>query len=99
MNLYDATEQAYKNGVEAGKPKWIPVGERLPEAASTHKHRRYTSQKSARVLCVCLQKDGKRMAKEGHCEWYDGRPEPIWRIPGTIDSVTHWMPMPDLPEE
>lgn len=26
-----ATEQAYKNGFEAGKPKWIPVTERLPE--------------------------------------------------------------------
>lgn len=26
-----ATEQAYKNGYEAGKPKWIPVSERLPE--------------------------------------------------------------------
>ena len=26
-----ATEQAYKNGYEAGKPKWIPVSERLPK--------------------------------------------------------------------
>ena len=26
-----ATEQAYKNGYEAGKPKWIPVTERLPD--------------------------------------------------------------------
>lgn len=28
---YWSTEAAYKNGYEAGKPKWIPVGERLPE--------------------------------------------------------------------
>ena len=27
-----ATEQAYKNGFEAGKPKWISVKERLPES-------------------------------------------------------------------
>ena len=31
MNEHDATELAYKNGLEAGKPKWIPVSERLPE--------------------------------------------------------------------
>lgn len=31
MKNIDATEQAYKNGYEDGKPKWIPVEERLPE--------------------------------------------------------------------
>ena len=31
MKIYEATEQAYKNGYEAGKPKWISVKERLPE--------------------------------------------------------------------
>ena len=31
MNNYEATEIAYKNGYEAGKPKWIPVSERLPQ--------------------------------------------------------------------
>ena len=30
-DIHWATEQAYKNGKEAGKPKWIPVTERLPE--------------------------------------------------------------------
>lgn len=79
--------------------KWIPVAERLPEVVSTHKHRRYTSQKSIRVLCVCVQKSGKRLVKEGYCEWYLGYPEPRWRVPGTIDSVTHWMPHPELPKE
>lgn len=79
--------------------KWIPVTERMPEVVSTHKHRRYTSQKSIRVLCVCVQKSGKRMVKEGYCEWYLDYPEPRWRVPGTIDSVTHWMPHPELPKE
>ena len=32
MKIYEATEQAYKNGYEAGKPKWISVEERLPES-------------------------------------------------------------------
>ena len=31
INEHWATEQAYKNGYEDGKPKWIPVSERLPE--------------------------------------------------------------------
>jgi hypothetical protein len=31
MDKYTATELAYKNGYEKGKPKWIPVSERLPE--------------------------------------------------------------------
>ena len=31
MNENEAYAQAYKNGYEAGKPKWIPVTERLPE--------------------------------------------------------------------
>ena len=35
MKIHEATEQAYKNGYEAGKPKWIPVTERLPEAGDT----------------------------------------------------------------
>lgn len=91
------------NGVTFAKdtnvPSWIPVSERLPEVVSTHKHRRYTSRKSIRVLCVCVQKSGKRMVKEGYCEWYNDYPEPRWRVPGTIDSVTHWMPHPELPKE
>ena len=35
MDKYTATEQAYKHGYEKGyadgKPKWIPVSERLPQ--------------------------------------------------------------------
>lgn len=34
MKIYEATEQAYKNGYEKGKAdalKWIPVTEMLPE--------------------------------------------------------------------
>lgn len=31
MDIYMATEEAYKRGLEDGKPKWISVKERLPE--------------------------------------------------------------------
>lgn len=39
MDKYTATEQAYKHGYEKGyedgKPKWIPISERLPEVGKT----------------------------------------------------------------
>ena len=31
MDNYTATEMAYKNGYEQGRPRWISVKERLPE--------------------------------------------------------------------
>lgn len=31
MDERDMFEQAFKNGYEKGKPKWIPVTERLPD--------------------------------------------------------------------
>ena len=31
MDLYQVSENSYKRGYEDGKPKWIPVTERLPE--------------------------------------------------------------------
>ena len=45
--------------------KWISVKDRLPEIVSTHKRYRSTIKKSIRVLCVCVQKSGKTMVKEG----------------------------------
>lgn len=77
--------------------KWIPVSERLPAPAS--KRNRYNGKcwTSETVLCVCVQNGGKRMVKEGRCEFYGDTP--VWRIPGTIDSVTHWMPLPVPPKE
>ena len=79
--------------------EWIPVKDKLPEIVSTHKRYRSTIKKSIRVLCVCVQKSGKTMVKEGYCEWYNDYPEPRWQIPGTIDDVTHWMPLPQPPKE
>lgn len=79
--------------------KWIPVTERLPEIVKTIKAGRNTYRKSKRVLCACLQKNGKQIIKEGYMEFFNDYPEPSWIIPGTIHSVTHWMPLPDLPKE
>lgn len=78
--------------------QWISVKDKLPEIVSTHKRDRSTIKKSIRVLCVCVQKSGKTMVKEGYCEWYNDYPEPRWQIPGTIDDVTHWQYLPQPPK-
>ncbi len=78
--------------------EWISVKDKLPEVVSIHKGYRSTVKKSIRVLCVCVQKSGKTMVKEGYCEWYNDYPEPRWEIPGTIDEVTHWQYLPHPPK-
>ena len=78
--------------------EWISVEDKLPEVVSIHKGYRGTVKKSIRVLCVCVQKSGKTMVKEGYCEWYNDYPEPRWKIPGTIDEVTHWQYLPQPPK-
>ena len=85
-----------KNGVTV--QEWISVKGRLPDVVSTHKGHRGTIKKSIRVLCVCVQKSGKTMVKEGYCEWYNDYPEPRWQIHGTIDEVTHWAYLPNPPK-
>lgn len=79
--------------------KWIGVEDRLPEIVSTTRAGRNTYRRSARVLCACLQADGKRFVKEGYMEFFNDYPKPNWIIPGTIHSVTHWMPLPKPPKE
>ena len=78
--------------------EWISVEDKLPEGVSIHKGYRSTVKKSIRVLCVGVQKSGKTMVKEGYCEWYNDYQEPRWKIPGTIDEVTHWMYFPNPPK-
>ena len=78
--------------------EWISVDDKLPEVVSIHKGYRSTVKKSIRVLCVCVQKSGKTMVKEGYCEWYNDYQEPRWKIPGTIDEVTHWQYLPQPPK-
>lgn len=84
------------NGVTV--QEWISVKDKLPEIVSIHKRYRSTVKKSIRVLCVCVQKSGKTMVKEGYCEWYNDYQEPRWQIPGTIDEVTHWQYLPQPPK-
>lgn len=77
--------------------EWIAVTERLPELDNNKADDR-GRQKSIRVLCACKQKSGKVFVKEGYYVLWDGD-RVYWRIPGSIDSVTHWMPMPEPPAD
>lgn len=75
---------------------WIKVDERLPETDPKKKGMYHDVPVSIRVLCVCKQDNGKVMVKEGYCEKHSWGP--FWRIPGSIDSVTHWMYLPEPPD-
>ena len=83
-----ATEIAYKNGYEAGKPKWIPVTERLPEDDET-------------VLILC--KTGKMFVgyrKQLYGGEYVWRILTARDSTKKITQiVTHWMPLPEPPKE
>ena len=88
MNNYEATEIAYKNGYEAGKPKWIPVTERLPDEEGWY-------------LVFTTPNRGYRSINKGQFikgyEWDNFKPR--WRgAGGTWTNVTHWMPLPEPPK-
>ena len=75
--------------------EWISVEDRLPkleDGRNWGNHR----PRSIRVLCVCHQRSGKIFVKEGYYELFNNKP--CWRIPGSIDDVTHWMPLPEAPK-
>ena len=63
---------------------WIPVKERLPEA-------------KVDVLAVIHYKDGRTAVNQG---WYSALNEQWYiGVAGIHAPVTHWMPLPDAPEE
>lgn len=81
------------------KPEWISVEERLPEIEGDARTcGELKIRKSVRVLCACVQKSGKTFVKEGYCEVWGESQRAYWKIPGSIDKVTHWMPLPMPPK-
>lgn len=85
MDKYTATELAFKNGYEKGKPKWIPVSDRLPEKPGCY------------LTTVKHWVDGKPVVREAFwntADWLscDRRHE-------ITPRVTHWMPLPEPPKE
>jgi hypothetical protein len=89
MDVYTATEQAYKHGYvkgyEAGKPKWIPVTERLPNYFGD-------------FIVAVKEGTGNRYSDYASYDPYQQK----WRtgcMLGRMDEVTHWMPLPEPPKE
>lgn len=80
-----ATEIAYKNGYEAGKPKWIPVTERLPEI-------------NKQVLCFDSH---NRIFMGGYLGANYKKGVACFRdtAVGFGRGTTHWMPLPEPPKE
>ena len=98
MDNYTLTEQAYKNGYEAGKPKWISVEERLPEVLDLYLvvvKQKYSWEKTYRIStdCASYQPFGA-----------DGYIDGCWDTCNDWDEgedyihITHWMPIPEPPE-
>lgn len=80
---YQMMAEAYE--AEVTKSRWIPVTERLPEAAP--------GDVSERVLVT----DGKDVAI---VEWFNFEEcEPFWGYSGFCKDVTHWAPLPEPPKE
>lgn len=77
---------------------WKLISEEFPPIIPKEHHRGNTTWRNTeRVLLVVDQTNGTRMIKEGYAEVFENGAI-CWRIPGTIKEVTHWMPMPELPE-
>ena len=87
-------ELIYNAGYRKASNEWINVDERLPELEDGRNWGNHRPR-SIRVLCVCQQRSGKTFVKEGYYELFGNKPS--WRIPGSIDSVTHWMLLPKAP--
>lgn len=65
--------------------QWVPVGEKLPELEQK------VLACGAHHGMEVQQYHGSRFAADGHCVW-------IWKH-NTVKTVTHWMPLPEPPEE
>jgi hypothetical protein len=94
--ILDEANRLYNAGYRK-QSEWISVEERLPELnGNIRTWGELKIQPSVRVLCACKQKSGRVFVKEGFYEMWGS--SVVWKIPGSIDSVTHWMPLPEAPK-
>ena len=92
-DIHWATEQAYKNGKEAGKPKWISGKDRLPSKEE------YTAKaKDGEEYYVRLLIAYKTDIIEYEIGYYDGYKWMTEMPIRIIKDVVAWMPFPNLPQ-
>ncbi len=88
MDKYTATELAYKHGYEkgyeAGKPKWIPVSEELPDKD---------------VLVLCIGAKGGMFLGYVRCMSHADTAYTIVPNSRGGRYTKHWMPLPEPPKE
>lgn len=98
MDEHTSHELAYKKGYEDGKPKWIPVTERLPEYDGDY----LVAERSMGVRfyeVLSFAKHGEdielyQLAGKQNV-WYEYVSE-YGYVP--VRTVTHWMPLPEPPK-
>ena len=88
---YRELEEAFRMGAEAlERTRWIPCSERLPDLIPCKAGTAYSEKvivwTTERKTMVCVW-DGK--------DWFV--PYGFWEVWGK--DVTHWMPLPEPPEE
>ena len=81
--------------------KWIPVSERLPDADGNYLVAKKIFNNSIMQEVLSFAKDGRKVDKyDFHRGWKN-----VWYLYDsewghlTIDTVTHWMPLPEPPKE
>ena len=85
------SSQAEDQGlVNAPRPAWIPVTERLPELQSWG---------ASEVVLGLIKSENAPSLNKLHnltlCVYCDNG---IWSMPGRYVAITHWMPLPEPPE-
>lgn len=107
MDINTATEQAYRNGYEAGKetgmPKWIPVSFQKPEENKEVKIYKDGHISFISVL-VFGGNRGINIANRVYIApvgipYLDEHATNGWEWSRGNEDVTHWMPLPKQPTE
>jgi hypothetical protein len=100
---YKATEDFARRLIDHAKPvtdnndgrKWISAAERLPEDDLP----KNSMVKQIKVLTALKSSNGARTVRSQmryRMTWYTSAPW-AWKCSGS--EITHWMPLPELPEE
>lgn len=86
MDQHTSHELAYKKGYEAGKPKWIPVTERLPD-------------KMGQYICQYVFGENTEYPFYQVLWYFTAVEKPHFQHEGSMGlRVTHWMPLPEPPK-
>ena len=98
MRFVGGDSPVIANGVTV--QNWIPVSESVPESDGNYLVAKKIFNNSIMQDVLRFAKDGRKVDKyDFHREWknvwyyYDSEWGHI-----TVDSVTHWMPLPEPPE-